>query len=495
MIPSVGTSNALHLLNLTRTRQLVMSKNEDSVEAKYRVGVSIRIEHVMMNPNDKKFTEEERAVLARLRSTCRFHQLIVHDLTRVFVRAFYPPVGYAAVYSKLTPLDPRCFYSLFHGCAVLWVDHEKGYEDSWATAINRVIPDVSPNPPSFIDGDSINGSWYPSLGRGGWISVCDSLGYEEATRGTAIIVNCSPDVQVQEELHMLLNHLYKSGTSVEATHELTKWFRDYIEENKRRLLYLLVNHVFGGITAPTATVKTSSVLDDDFTGHGMMRSDIDRLTSLGVMNAETLPTSYRMFAPHLKTKPSPSVPNSGFGNHQSPDSQIDSSVNESKDNDPHPPTTIIQETLCTTLDCQPKGIVADLDFIFDDLVPYANDPKHMLRLSNACPLRGKVIRMEGPTYTTMISEIPKKFDTRDFLDAYPALAPPNRACLPSRNRIIITSLAAETNPEIAATLGQNWHGKFPKPTKAKVYDETTCFALSPLFVRYSDLELYPLNPE
>jgi hypothetical protein len=487
MIPSLATDVLLQQLDLLQGRSSIRKKGP--TEDEYRAIVTPAFKLLNADETDRKFTDEERALLESMINTCRFHYLIVFEMTQVFVNRPYPPVGYAGVYNRLTPFDPRHFHSLFYGCAVLWVDYERGYEKDWAKSINALIPDISPNPPSFMNNDAINGPWYPSLGRGGWIAVCDSNNIETGDVTTAIVLVCSPDPAVLDELETMLDLLWLDGRNIEDVYNATSWFRDYMVENKRRIMYIVAKHGLKGISpmGDPSPIITASALDPKPRLHGLTKSIVNRLRDeYAVTDPELLPSSFRLpsHIEHVTT-----VTKTQKKNHEAvfdhieisnpDDDQEQDDLQDDKDDD----------LLCDTIDCQTHGIVPGIEMHLDDLIPYVHCKTDFLRLSNACEMKGKVVRIAGPTFPIKILSIGPNVKTKDWLNAFPAVIPPSPDCRPSLSGIVVTSLSTNSNSG-PSLLGMNWHGQLPKEVKERNYGETPLETLRALFIRYSDLELY-----
>ncbi len=451
-----GSSNItaiLELLDFQNARSKVRAKPSTAVQYKAEVDAQF----ILSKPRDVSFSEEEEALLTAMIRYCLFHRLLTNESTKVFVREPFPPTGYAAIYHSLTPFDPRCYYSLFYGCAILKVKCTDVLVKEWAESLKAIIPDKSPNPPSFVKKDPVEGPWYPSLGRGGWISVNECYSIENGDISHAILLVVSLDPAIQRELHMLMILLWKKGACLQDFYLATAWFRAYIQEAKRRILFLIVNHCLSGISAPTAVVNTSTIMDPSPERHGLTIHCSRQLAErYHVMNPELLPSSFRLPS-NLLMDPSP--PN-----------RVDDGMPLQEEE---------VNSLCATVTCQSKGIIPDIDLTFDDCIPYIHDKTHFLRLSGCCELKGKVVRISGPTHTTKVFEIAEGTTDEHLLHAYPCIAPPNPSAHPSKGVFCCSSSDNQ----------QGFHG-FLGNTPKNVYGDKSIETLRPVFVRYSSLPLY-----
>ncbi len=468
----MATEALLDLLDFQKAIRKIRAR-PPSIDA-YKAKADPKFE--VSKPSGRKFTEDEEALLVSMARYCMFHRVLVNESTAVLIRTPYPPLGYAGIYHGLTPFDPQCFYSLFYGCAILKIECERQFIGEWASALNALIPDKSPNPPSFLKKDPVDGPWYPGLGRGGWIAVSESVSadYDQAY---ALVVVCSMDPTLQEELHILLGLLWKAGANVQEFYLKTKWFRDYMTELKRRILYLVVNHL-KGISAPRATINKSTILDTGgkgLTSHGYQVLRDEHL----VVDPEKLPTSYRLPPSFSVTHQDPPVhePRVLVEEGEQP-------ISEAGTPDKHEQEEQTTEDRLLPSCYESMGLVPDIDLTFDDCIPCPHDKAHFIRLSGCCELKGKVARIEGPTYPIKVFEIAPETDGEPLLHAFPALVAPNPRYQPAK---------AITNTCLGDSSLLNYHGKFPTDFAKNAYGDKPIESLRPIFVRYSALDLYPVQ--
>lgn len=254
------TLSLLEMLNLDKEKRKTdrVKKNEKY----YRDNALPEAQIRNKRSKDRPIPNDEMAILESLKYTCKFHEFLIDDLTSVFLDKPYPPLGYVATYHKSTPFDPRCFYSLFYNCSIMRVDYVPGFEDNWALSVNAIIPDESATSPSFFKGDKIDGPWYPCLGRGGWIAVCDAFDIIANEVYKALVIVSAPPPSIHEEMHTQLNRLFLSNTYADDALQNLEWFRQYAIENQKRLLYLLLQHGLEGITCDSIQPVVSPIFDE-----------------------------------------------------------------------------------------------------------------------------------------------------------------------------------------------------------------------------------------
>jgi hypothetical protein len=150
-----------------------------------------------------------------------------------------------------------------------------------------------------------------------------------------------------------------------------------MKENHRRVLFTLVTYCLPGVTTTAQTV-TSTNCDDG--GNSKVREcDVARLREMGMTTMEELPSSYESRVP-------------------------------------------ADESPMAVVNSAPRGIVPDMEWALDDIVPYIHEKDHYLRLSNACEMANKVIRIDSPVDIIRISPVSKAFHTKEWLHAYPAMS-------------------------------------------------------------------------
>jgi hypothetical protein len=420
----------LDLLKTTNTKQRQVNHADE-----YKLKANPNFE-LIKTSNVTLSNEEEALVLAMIKK-CKFHQLIINTNTLLFVNQSYPPAGYGGIYHGLTPFDPRIFHSLFFGCSILKVQQvEDGLEHQWSKAINAVIPDESPSPPSFKTNPDIGVPWYPSLGLGGWISVCSTFDYTTGLIHLYIAVFSGMDKKVHEEWIFYMRHFYNKGFTIGQFHYAMEWFRRYSIENRRRILYIVANHGLPGVRPLSETALDVSSVCDTTSEQTLTMDEVERLRNEDyVVRPEELPSTFR-----------------GSGE---------------------------EGECCTTLNRQPTGLIPDLELTFDDLVPYVHDPTHYLRLSHACQMTGKVVRVEGPAGFIRTFKVKEDFDTRKVLHTFPALGTPKGGREPLK--FSSTSLSGEAN----------WSSQYHSCLSDETEGIQPVESLRPIFVRYSDLPLYP----
>lgn len=491
------TSVLLEVLNLNKKKTKLPEVK--AKEEEYKRLAKPDFELINKRKKETDFSDEEKALLRLMIDECKFHQLLVDETTKVFIDQPLPPVGYAGIYHGLTPFDPRPFESLFYGCSILWINKQGNHDDKqkWTSAINAILPDKSPLVPTIADKNSLNGWWYPSLGKGGWVSLCMSFSVSTGHQKYALVVVSGMDEKVHDEFMTLLNRLYKFGAALDDVYHAIQWYRSYVLENRKRILYLICNHGIEGISPKNLSLSVCNT-----SPHSLKEPEpvpvesIETLKRLGVQQPETLPISLPLallpVSPHKKPLDEVGPTQGGLSRKQLVESQTkeqeiheDYIEAEAEEYIPIEKETSTQPIYCETLDRHPKGYNPDLDIMLDDLIPYKHDKSHFLRLSNCCEMNSKVVRIEGPTYVMNLAEVDKDTDTRDHLHAYPALAIPNRE-MKANSGIMATSLNGR-HGEL------NCHGRFSEEFINRSYGTKPVETLIPEFVRYSEIPLYNEN--
>jgi hypothetical protein len=354
---------------------------------------SARADMKQMNKTDRVLDENEKALMARFMFENSIQTMMFHtqtDLNETIDRMYLPPIGYAATFHRQTPFDPNAYCNLFLRFCTVKVEKIVTVDvNTWKAGINAIIPDESPTPPLLSKGMDKDDPWYPSLGRQGWISISETMDWQTLKTCYAINIVSSVDPATQNEMEIYMNKLQSKGLTVHAAEKNLQWFKEIVDENQKRILYLIVTHMKGLSTDAPVECSPKRIERTRVT-HGTKKW----LEACGLRNLDQLCGNFSL--PASRPNHCPLLPR-------------DDDLNEDHG-----------EVL---VDYQPKGIRPDFAVWLDDVVDFPPDATHKLRLSGHCLLQDQVVRIVSPIGPIMLFKVRQDADAKAaWLHCYPALA-------------------------------------------------------------------------
>jgi hypothetical protein len=352
-------------------------------------------------------TEEESIFIHEWIVFCDFNLFLYHDNTALYIRNIEPPAGYAATCHENAPFIPHLYHQLFHGFGMITIEGniKVGMVAKWKAALNALLKDASSVPATLQLG--VRGAWYPSLGRNGWIAICRCFNPMTGKHSFVLYMYGGLDESTYEEMENVMYRCYQEERTMKDTFEILRPYREISLENMKRVFYVVTTHLPGIGRTSSATVEHSPAIVMDPTPNsttkGISAEEYAWLDTQYVQHPESLSCMY-------------TIPRDASFRKK----QTDPLQQEEK---PSSLELAIRSTL-SLADPEPKGIVPEMHVFTDDVVPYKHDPSHRLRLSHACEMQGKVIRMDDPRTAVNIYTIKaeSEFDTSPWLHAYPAVA-------------------------------------------------------------------------
>jgi hypothetical protein len=425
-----------------------------------------------------KLEEDERAVMMREALMCDIHTFMYHRSTMFYSKMpGIPPACYAATFHAESPFVPHMYHTLFMGFSMVKVAAVNQNHGSmcWKQAMNALVRDRSPRPPRYHPvGDpskttppAVTGDWTPSLGRGGWLCICNMFDQTTGEMMSCVYVVAGLDNETYADMEEIMLWCYQQEKTVNETFEVLAWFRSIAIENRKRLLYLVVTHL-EGLVATEATIETSLFHSNDdqqiVRGHDHRRNRWLR-DHCNVQHVDGLPTNFQL-----------------------PEGMIQFKEGEQEEQED------MDETILTGSEPQPKALSLDVDISLDDCVPYYHDTKHRLRLSHSCQMEGTMVRIDGPTKHVRLFKVLKDFDTSLWLHAFPAVAPFD----PPNNEVTGTAairefvgtldpaaIVNESDTPLPEMVRMYQVRGFDRPTFATEATEQSSHTLMPIFVRLS----------
>lgn len=354
-----------------------------------------------INKSQRKLTEDEQSLLNRFLFEDAIHEFMFNHTTQfneTVDRIHLPPIGYTATFHQSTPFDPNMFYNLFMGFSMVFVEKKITVDyHNWKAAINALVPDKSPLPPSLKAKMAVTDAWYPSLGRQGWIAIGESVDWSTLKTRYAIYLVSSLDESTYDEMERVMYGFKEQGLTVQQAFVHLKWYREVAEENRKRILYLLVTHLEG--------LSCQAVVEHSPPAHTRDPSKVTPKVKewLGQCGVKNLNSIWSFYTPPTVTPCHCPLLVDFYGQ-------------------PEPEEEEPEEEII--LDYQPKGIRPDVSVTLDDVVESPGDPTHRIRISNHCLLKDKVVRIQSPVAPVMVFEVNKKdLNASQWLYSYPAIAP------------------------------------------------------------------------
>lgn len=377
---------------------LTLLEFEES-DLKQRVSTEARPSYTEINltPQTHHLSPEDRVRLTLFMRECRLDCLLYHSGTQF--QPFTPPTGYAATFHEDTTFQPSLFEHPFRILATCSVDKKGRLSDEeiarWKRVLNATIPDKSPRPPLYSKRTAVkSGDWSPSLGCMSWIGFGDQNHSVGGLGLRCVYVICGLDPQTIDDLQQEFYRLAKNHSFKEAKPVLD-WARDIVRENARRLLYMAITSM--GLVSKAEVHDGGSL----YPAQRILPWQLEWLEECGVDKVTDVPACIQ-FPPEPPNE-CPLYPTCGD------DSEDDSSEDEEEDEDgPY-------------FDPYPRSIVPEIEIMIDDIVSYPHVKDHLVRLSNACALQGKVARiLGGPDGDIQVADALPVEETAKWLHAFPS---------------------------------------------------------------------------
>jgi hypothetical protein len=426
---------------------------------------SVKADMNEMNKTNRVLTEDEKALVDRFMFENSIQTLLYHsqtDFNETIDRMYLPPIGYSATLHRNTPFDPNLFYNLFMRYSMIKVSKLVTVDvNTWKAGINALIPDQSPFPPLMSKSMDKDDPWYPSLGRQGWISISETMDW--VTLQTCYVINVvsSVDPAVQNEMEIYMNKLQSREITIHAAEKNLQWFRDIVDENQKRIFYLLVTHLKGLTTE--APVECSAKKAEHVT---ITRQTKKWLESCGLRNLDQFCGYYPI---PMKCP-----------NHCPPFLSGEEWEKENEDEEEE-----------FVVDTQPKGIRPDFSAWLDDLIDFPGDVKHKLRLSGHCLLQDQVVRIVSPVGPIMLFKTKNENNLKTaWLHSYPAIATETPRDPRVTNEDIM--IQYNTNPVIVSEFGEPVVPQFKTLSNelGKELVEPTATCMVPKLVRISSIGIF-----